>query len=584
MSVSAEGRWRGGRAGRRGALLVSGLVASLLSGSLAAGSLAGCGTSQRRSDADAARVEPRGAAEPADPANRLAAAAGSGAASGGPLGATVGEPAGPARPPPPPPPFLDAPAGSLDPFYAGLAAASAARSPSASSPTAADPGRVLITIFGDSHTAGDRFTSRLRHVLGEQFGRAGRGFVAVGKPAIRHYYLTEVRYGSTGKWKAAIGGHRDNDEPFGMAGLRTYTTDRRAQSWVETCTDCMATGTPDRPKQLLPADRASRFELFYWAHPGGAKLRYRVDRQKWQTVPTASAKGAAAHSARLVVLAPEGSHRFTVEPAGPGALSLFGVALERDRPGVIVDGLGVVGRTLLQLAAWDWGVIGAQLAARAPRLVILQYGTNEADYRELDLAALARRYDQVIARVRRAAPGAAILVLGPPDMGVRQDGKACDDPRRGVPPFIAPSPLPPLPSPLSPPSPSAEPIIDGLTGLAVAPPPSPFVDPACVWRTAPRLRDIVAVQRAAARRGGAAFFDSLSALGGAETIDVLASVVPPLAAKDRVHLTALGYARWADALLGELLAGYQAYASHPRAASAAAPAPPASPSLPVTEP
>lgn len=505
----------------------------------------GCGTTQRTGGPELDEGEP-GDGAAAVPAGRAERGAGGPHAAGVSNGGQGGAPAGgepvfapvPARPAPPAPPFLIIPPGSLDLFYEGLAAARArAAGPGGS-------GRVLISIFGDSHTAGDRFTARLRQVLAGRFGDAGRGLVAMGKPATRHYYQTEVRYGSAGKWKAAVGGHREDEEPFGLAGLRTWTRDRRAQSWVESCGECPVAG------------RVGRFELFYWVHPGGAKLRYRVDQQKWQTVATAL-RGGAAHPARAVIPVPDGPHRLTVEPGGAGTLALFGVALERERPGVVVDGLGVVGRTLLQLAAWDWNVIGAQLAERAPRLVILQYGTNEADQSDLDLAALARRYEQVIARVRAAAPRAAILLLGPPDMAVREAGKACDDPRRGVPPFIVP--VPPEGPLVDPPR---SPIVDPLTGVPVDP-STPWIERACQWHTPQRLLEVIAVQREVALRQGVAFFDSLAALGGAETIDAMVSAVPPLAYKDHVHLTAPGYGRWADALLAELLGGFDAFAAPP---------------------
>ncbi len=547
--------------------LALGTIASLLSLATLMACGSACGGSPRSPGGESAQG-PAGEAEPSsDPRSGAPAGAGEGSDQGSGEAPIVDAPAAPAAPQPP---FLVAPAGSLDAFYAGLLAAQAA--------TDDGSGRVLISLFGDSHTAGDRMTGRLRQVLGERFGDAGRGFVAAGKPPIRHYYQTELRYGSLGKWKATVGGQKEGEEPFGMGGLRASTRDRRGRSWVESCVDCGLYGRAGR------SGHVSRFEIFFWMHPNGAKLRYRVDDQKWQSVSTALKKGGP-FPARTIIQVPDGPHRLTVELGGTGTLSLFGIALERDRPGVIVDGLGVVGRTLLQLAAWDWNVISAQLTERAPRLVVLQYGTNEADHKDLDLPALANRYDQVIARIRAAVPNAAVLLLGPPDMAVRQDGKACDDPRRGVPPFRAPVPLAPVPpsSPIATPpaapgeasapgEPVLAPVIDPVTGVAVDPAVD-FVDRACQWRTPPRLLEVVAVQREAARRNGVAFFDSLSALGGPESIDGLAGAVPPLAAKDRIHLTQPGYARWADLLLAELLAGFEAYAQSaaPAASSFAAP-------------
>src|SRR5690349_1793781 len=64
--------------------------------------------------------------------------------------------------------FLDAPAGTLDAFFDGLAAAERLE------PNA----RVDMLFFGDSHTAGDSMTERLRISWQTRFGDAGRGLVA----------------------------------------------------------------------------------------------------------------------------------------------------------------------------------------------------------------------------------------------------------------------------------------------------------------------------------------------------------------------------------------------------------------------
>lgn len=452
----------------------------------------------------------------------------------------------PTPPPPPPGPVLEVPPGALDGIFAALHDAEARR----------PQGRALISIFGDSHTAGDRLTARLRQRLAQRFGDGGRGLVAAGKPPIRHYYQTEVRYGSSGKWQAAVGGRRGQQEPFGMAGLRLFTSDRKARAWVEPCSECPVGG------------RVARFELFYWTGPGAAKLRARLDEGPWRELPRRPpprseplrelAGARAGELARAVIEVPAGARtpRLTVRASGAGTLALFGVALERGAPGVLVDGLGVVGRTALQLASWDWQVIGLQLAERAPSLVLLQYGTNEADYADLDLPALARAYDTLIARVRAATPGASVLVLGPPDLATRAGGAAC----QATAPVAEPRPQP-----------AAEP-----GSQPAAEPAAIEVPPECQWHTPPRLLEIVELQRAAARRNQVAFFDTLTALGGPERMDAMVLADPPLAARDHVHLTGLGYQAWADALVDALLAAYETWQS--RALTDDPPAQPAEPS------
>ena len=258
-----------------------------------------------------------------------------------------------------------------------------------------------------------------------------------------------------------------------------YGQTKGAQLWVETCSDCPA-GTS-----------VAQFEILYYAAPDHGILRYRVDDRPWQQVRTKTTAIEPPHPARQVIPVADGPHKLTIEHDGGGALDLFGVVLERVRPGVIVDSLGVVGRRLGSLRSWDWSVIGEQLASRDPRLVVLQYGTNEADDPDLDLEAMARYFDETVLRIRAAAPTAAILIVGPPDMATREGGKHCDKLKSDAP-----------------------------------------VIPECEWRTPHARRDHL--RRARRRRAITAFFDTFAAWA-ALTVRTSGSWPSPRSPKDHVH-------------------------------------------------
>ena len=460
-----------------------------------------------RSDAGAPVLAHRGDAA-------LAAADGEG--EGDDLTTAAG---GPGLPPAAPPPLLTVPAGALDRFYAALDRAERK-----------DPdGRVLISMFGDSHTAGDQLTGLLRRELGARFGKGGRGVVLAGRPPVRHYYVREVGYASTGAWKAELVGARGATPPFGLAGVRAHADRKSAEAWVESCATCST-------------EVVDRFDVFYLRTRSSGRLAFRIDGGRWQKVSTRLAAGAPhdRQASVLSVPARAGRHRLALRPAGGGAVHLFAVALERSGPGVVIDGLGVTGRRLGHLRGWDWDdVVGPQLSARGPALVVLQYGTNEADDSKLDLVLLARQYDEVIALIRTWAPEASILILGPPDLGKRAAGRACD--RR-------------------------KPRPDADAGVA----------PECEWHTPPALPAVVELQRAAAERNQVAFYDTLAAFGGVERMDAMLHLDPPLAFTDHVHLTQAGYERWAQGLLDHLLAGYAAWKST-AAATSPPPRPPSAP-------
>ncbi|MEO8549961.1 MAG: hypothetical protein ABI678_08300, partial [Kofleriaceae bacterium] len=353
--------------------------------------------------------------------------------------------------------FLDAPAGTLDALFTGLATADRGDA----------GGRVAMEFFGDSHTAGDSMTSRLRVTWQRRFGDAGRGLVGAGKVPTRHYYQRDVHYGKQGDWHAMVGGARGDSEPFGIDGMRVTGRGKGADLWVETCAECPA------------GKRVGQFEILYYAAPEHGILRYRIDDKPWQQLATKTTAIEPPHPARQVIAVDDGPHKLTLEHGGGGVLDLFGVVMERAKPGVIIDSLGVVGRRLGSLRSWDWSIIGEQLATRDPRLVVLQYGTNEADDPDLVLEDLARYYDETILRIRAAAPTASILILGPPDMGVREAGKACDRMK--------------------------------AKGSA-----APVVIPECEWRTPAILLEIISVEHAAATRNHVAFFDTFAAMGGAD--------------------------------------------------------------------
>ncbi|MBL9017343.1 MAG: hypothetical protein JNL83_24355 [Myxococcales bacterium] len=401
------------------------------------------------------------------------------------------------------PGVLDAPPGSLDKLFQAFDAAERGDR----------GGRVLMLFFGDSHTAGDSMTSRVRATMQGKFGDAGRGLVAAGRPNARHYYQRDVRYGASGSWRAAVGGKTGDAEPFGVAGLRIYGQQKGAQLWVETCGDCPS------------GQKVAQFEILYQAAPDRGLLRYRVDDQPWKQLSARTTAIEPPHPRREVIVVPDGPHKLTLEHGGGGQLDLYGVVLERDRPGVIVDALGVVGRRLGSLRSWDWSIIGDQLATRDPRLVVLQYGTNEADDPDLDLEAMARYFDETILRIRAAAPTASILILGPPDMGVREAGRACD---------------------------------------RMKTPPDGGVIAECEWRTPAVLADIIAVEHAAAARNKVAFFDTLSAMGGPDRMHAWVTQEPRTAFKDHVHFTDVGYQMWADALSHALLDEYARWRSEHR--------------------
>ncbi|MGV3624297.1 MAG: GDSL-type esterase/lipase family protein, partial [Archangium sp.] len=160
-----------------------------------------------------------------------------------------------------------------------------------------------------------------------------------------------------------------------------------------------------------------RAELFVVQQPGGGAIEVVADGQLIGRVDTEGPKGK--HALEVVGL-PENSKDVTFRTRG-GAVRLDGVALETELPGVTLDSLGLPGATAQVLLRENEQLFADQLAARSPSLVVLMIGGNDAFDMSLN------RYDatkgrawmqQMIERVKAAAPQASCLLASPPDAGI----------------------------------------------------------------------------------------------------------------------------------------------------------------------
>jgi lysophospholipase L1-like esterase len=112
-----------------------------------------------------------------------------------------------------------------------------------------------------------------------------------------------------------------------------------------------------------------------------------------------------------------GAHRIRVR-MNTGNADLCGVYAATDpaeRPGVLVDTLGINGARYATALAWEEESWAAEMRRRPTDLVVFEYGGNEASDPTPRPETYRRDAEALIARVRRAAPEAGCLVVGPAD-------------------------------------------------------------------------------------------------------------------------------------------------------------------------
>ncbi len=368
---------------------------------------------------------------------------------------------------------------ALDAFYAALAHT-----------IRKEPGAVTrILHYGDSVITADLISGTMRRLTQEQFGDAGHGFILTANPW-EWYFHNDVNHSSSDGWTAfRITGPLSGDGMYGLGGVSFHATGQ-ASAWFAT----KQSGDYGR--------KVSRFDVYYLEQPWGGDALLTLQGKQPVRLKT---RGPKKVSRVFSLSSSDGPAQLTIKTWGNGDVRMFGVALERDVPGVVYDALGANGA---RIRLWDmqsevhWA---EQFALRRPALIILQYGTNESENELPELDDYDKALNRTIAKVREAAPDASILIAAPLDRAEKDDnGKL---------------------------------------------------------RTKVIIPRLVEMQRAAAFAQRCAFWNTYQAMGGEGTMARWVKADPKLATWDFTHPTPLGAEVIADLFFKALTTGYAAYAS-----------------------
>jgi lysophospholipase L1-like esterase len=338
---------------------------------------------------------------------------------------------------------------------------------------------VRILWLGDSHTAADFMGSAVREGL-KRFKSGGPGHLLIGMKPYRHGMVKSELIGAFRLEPSAPAmAQRQGDGVFGLAGVRTVP-----ETW-----EARALLTP-YPRSVRGR---ARWEIIYRL-PRGASFRVRLGSE--QNEVNGKTKSAKTAPGLLPRIAREGAASDPMEiTAAYASPQLFGAILEGSEPGLVIDTLGINGARASTPLSWDERTFTAEVRARAPEAFVIAYGTNEAfDARAAERVAEPLR--SLVELLRRAAPRADCLIVGPPDAA----------------------------------------------------------DPS--GASHPRIALVEAAQQTTAQELGCAFFSLRAAMGGEGSFARWAKEKPPLAGLDRVHLTPAGYAKLGEALSRALLESY----------------------------
>lgn len=275
---------------------------------------------------------------------------------------------------------------------------------------------VHILQIGDSHTAGDRISGKLRADLQARFGNGGRGVLPAGIP-YAGYAPFQVQMTAEG-WVSEVAPLAASGVnvygAFGLAGMRGKAT------WEH---GLVLRFDPGAEAEIIGACGFGRGD--------GQVLVVEAGEMAYALAFSRDTPGCAS----VVLEQPAAEAR--LRGAGPGVM-LDTIWAARSRHGVIVSSLGVIGSTLADFAARDTNLTKAEFGAFDLDLIILAYGTNEGFDDGLDAAAYERLLRGQVVRIRAMNWYVPILILGAPDALRSGDPGGCSaDGRRRPPPSLA---------------------------------------------------------------------------------------------------------------------------------------------------
>jgi lysophospholipase L1-like esterase len=352
--------------------------------------------------------------------------------------------------------------------------------------------RLTVLQLGDSHTAADFFSGRVRERLQQVFGAGGMDYIVPGRP---HPGVRSALFDSDASdgWTYEALQKSEDSRRFYLTGFNAVARHAGASLNLKARGD-------------LAYDRV---QVAFLKQPGGGKAEVLVDGAPGGEIDL---DGAADQRAMLDVDADDhgahGFHDISVRAMSDAPVTVTGVEVNRLGDGISYVSLGFPGATVQLLQKLKAENLADDLKRIDPDVIVLAFGTNEGFNDNLDVAAYTSQYEQIVRELKALRPQARIVIIGPPD-GARANG-GCHAGAQGCP----------------------APVSADAGG--------------CRLPTPPKLALVREAQRKLAMKVEADFWDWSSAMPSPCGAQVWAAATPPLMAHDYVHMTLEGYKQSAD--------------------------------------
>lgn len=346
-----------------------------------------------------------------------------------------------------------------------------------------------ILQIGDSHTAADFFTGRVRQQLQKLFG-AGGLYLPPGLPhaGIRSDSFTiNVSPG----WEYQSMAKSAEKDRFWLTGY----------SAASTAPDAEISFTSKKPVSFDAID------VSFLRQPGAGSVDISIDGTLVDQVALDGPDGEPFIRRLLPYARTDTFRKLAIRSTSAAPVALTGVLVDQRLSGVSYLSVGFPGATINILERMSSKNLADDVTRIAPDMIVLAFGTNEGFDDDLDLARYRSLFRDILHALTSGRPDTLVVVVGPP-AGARKNSCADGEPAASA------------------------------TGKDSG--------KSC-WMTPKNLDAVRAIQKEVAAAEEAVFWDWSQMLPSAADLRQGRRGNPALYAADRVHLTRDGYQRTADA-------------------------------------
>ena len=251
--------------------------------------------------------------------------------------------------------------------------------------------RLTILQLGDSHTAADFFSGRVRERLQQVFGAGGMDYIVPGRP---HPGVRSALFDSDASdgWTYEALQKSEDSRRFYLTGFNAVARHAGASLSLKARGDV----------------GYDRVQVAFLKQPGGGKAEVLVDGAPGGEIDL---DGAADQRAMLDVDAADhgahGFHDISVRSMSDAPVTVTGVEVNRQGDGISYVSLGFPGATVQLLQKLKAANLADDLKRIAPDVIVLAFGTNEGFNDALDVRRLHRAIRADRARAQGAAPAGA---------------------------------------------------------------------------------------------------------------------------------------------------------------------------------